>query len=112
MVEQRRYPRYAVPFKIGYSSPGTNGALSPTVAVNVSRTGIRMPVSDNIKIRDRLHIEIDLLDKNRPVKAVGRVVWVRNNGVTGLTAGIRITKLGFIDSSRLLAALLRSKPLV
>ena len=105
MEERRRFPRYEAAFEVKYSTKGTAGIEGYTVSKNISRVGLRLPVSRIVKHGDTLNLAIDANDKRGHVPAVGKVVWVKSiarRAPLELDAGVEFTKLNPQDAERLL----------
>ena len=95
MEERRRFPRYECAFEIKYSTQGNAVIECHTVSKNISRVGIRLPLSRIVKHGDTLNLTIDSNDKKGHVSATGKVVWVKDimrRAPLELDAGVEFTK--------------------
>ena len=104
MRERRRYPRYDTALEVKYSTKGNASIESYTVSKNVSRIGLRLPLTRLIKEGDILDLDIKTDAKNAPVSALGKVVWTRTINRPApleLDAGIEFVKINPIDAGRL-----------
>lgn len=105
MEERRRFPRYECAFEVRYSTLGNAAIESHTVSRNISRVGIRMPVSRIVKSGDTVKLDIDANDEKGRVSAMGKVVWTKNitrPSPLELDAGLEFTKIAPQDTERLL----------
>lgn len=105
MEERRRFPRYECAFEVKYSTQGNAAVESHTVSKNVSRVGIRIPVSRIVKTGDTLKLDIDTNGKRGHVSAVGKVKWVNKISRPApleLDAGVEFLKIEPQDAERLL----------
>ena len=103
MEERRRFPRYDCAFEVRYSPQG-DAKENYTVSKNVSRGGIRLPVSRIVKNGDTLKLDIDINQKRGRVFAIGKVRWLKEisrPSPLGLDAGLEFTKIDSLDVERL-----------
>jgi hypothetical protein len=106
MEDKRRFPRYENAFEVKYSSQSRTGVDGYSVSTNVSRGGLRLPLSSFIKTGDTLRLRIDPSDSRGNVDAVGRVVWARHVGrpaVLQIDAGVEFTNIDPRNADRLTA---------
>lgn len=106
MEERRRFPRYDCAFEVKYSTRGNAAIEGYTVSKNVSRVGIRLPISRIVKNGDTLKLDINANDKGNPVTAIGKVVWVKKIerlSPLELDAGVEFVKIDPQHAERLLA---------
>lgn len=105
MEERRRFPRYECTFEVKYSTQGNAAIESYTVSKNVSRHGIRLPVTRILKTGDTLKLDIDTNDKKGGVSAIGKVKWTKSvtrPAPLELDAGVEFTRIAPQDAERLL----------
>ncbi len=104
MEERRRFPRYECAFEVKYSTRGNATVESHTISKNVSRGGIRLPVSRIIRTGDLLNLDIDTNDKKLRVSAIGKVRWTNSIGRPApleFDAGVEFTKIDTRDAEKL-----------
>ncbi len=104
MDERRRYTRYDCAFEVKYSTQGTAAIEGHTVSRNISRGGLRLPLSRIVKNGDTLKLEIDSNNKGR-VSAIGKVRWVKKierPSPLELDAGVEFVNIEPQDAERLL----------
>ena len=70
--ERRRFPRAVFPCKIILSSPIR---LFSSHTENISEGGVRVLLENKLELFTTVGLEI-FLEKERPIKCKGRVVWV------------------------------------
>lgn len=105
MEERRKFPRYESAFEVKYSPRGDTETDNYTVSKNISKGGIRLPVSRVVKNGDTINLDIDISQKKGGVSAIGKVRWVKEIGrpsPLGLEAGLEFTKIDPRDVERLL----------
>ena len=105
MDERRRFPRYECAFEVKYGTPGKAAIEGYTASKNISRIGIRIPVSRIVKHGDTLNLAIDTNDKKGRVSATGKVRWIKNitrPSLLELDAGVEFTKIAPQDAEGLL----------
>lgn len=107
MRERRRFPRYESVLEVRYSTKGIASIESHTVSQNISRVGIRIPVSRIIKKGDIINLDINPNDSKGPVSCVGKVVWTRKierPAILEQDAGVEFMRLDPNEAERLLEA--------
>lgn len=79
MENKRRHERYAYPFEVEYSPKGDGMLYSRSIAKNISKGGICIPVlSRLVRTGDDILLEISHPEKrNSPVSVRGKVMWTR-----------------------------------
>lgn len=105
MEDRRRFPRYDCAYEVRYSTQGNAEIESHTVSKNISRVGIRMPVTRIVKPGDRLKLDIDANDKRGRITIEAKVVWtkaIRRPAPLQLDAGLEFLKVKPNDAERLL----------
>ena len=105
MKERRRFPRYDSAFEVKYSTKGKASIESYTVSKNISRIGIRIPVSRIIKNGDIINLDIDPNDNKGPVAVVGKVAWIKEvdrPALLEVDAGVEFVKIDPAEVERLL----------
>ena len=104
MEERRRFPRCECAFEVRYSTHGNAAIESHTVSKNVSRVGIRLPLSRIVRTGDLLNLGIDTNDKKGRVSAIGKVRWtnsISRPAPLELDAGVEFVKIEPQDAERL-----------
>ncbi len=103
MKEKRRFTRFDKRLGVIYSTLGVANVGASVVTSNVSRGGVKIPISRLIKKGDRLKLEIDAPDKKYPpIQAIGRVAWTREIGRFDIDSGIQFIRISPYDSNRLI----------
>ena len=105
MKERRRFPRYDSALEVKYSTKGKAAIESYTVSKNISRVGIRIPVSRIVKSGDSINLDIAPNDNKGPVSCVGKVVWTKETArpaILEVDAGIEFVKTNPAEIERLL----------
>ena len=108
MEERRRFPRYDCAFEVKYSTQGNAEIEGHTVSNNISRGGIRVPISRIVKTGDTLKLDIDINHKRGRVLALGKVRWIRNivrPSPLELDAGLELIHIAPQDAERLVETL-------
>ncbi|MBF0490754.1 MAG: PilZ domain-containing protein [Candidatus Omnitrophica bacterium] len=75
-LNRRKFPRVVYPCLIKISSKGEQIESFLTHTENMGTGGICIIVKKEIKLFTDVEVEIDLLDTEDHVKAMGKVVWV------------------------------------
>ncbi|MFA5147041.1 MAG: PilZ domain-containing protein [Candidatus Omnitrophota bacterium] len=104
MKERRRFPRYDHAIEVRYSTPGIAAIEGYTVSKNISRVGLRMPITRIVKEGDVINLDIEPKHKEGPVSATGKVVWTRPiNRLARLEmdAGVEFIKIDHSRANRL-----------
>jgi hypothetical protein len=102
MLEKRRFPRYDKEVEVRYSTGGIASVESTSLTKNISRSGIRMPVSRLLKKGDQLRLTLSAPSRDSShIYATGRIAWTREAGQFELDAGLEFTKIDPRDSERL-----------
>jgi len=101
-TERRKYVRINKILVVSYQVVKTlmrPGAMSR----DISKGGIRLVLSQNLKCGDVLDIEIFIIEGEPPMKALGVVVWtkVRESRQDPFEVGIEFTKIDPLDRLRL-----------
>lgn len=110
MVERRRAPRYNCDFEVRYSTDGIASVESYTIAKNISRYGICIPVSHVVKKGDTLRLNINTSDNESSITATGKVVWtgdIENPPLAQLNAGIEFIQVDPNDVEMLIKSAAR-----
>lgn len=105
MEERRRFPRYEAAYEVKYSTQGNAAIESHTVSKDVSRLGLRIPVSRIVKEGNVLTLDIKPYNSGDFVRITGRVVWTRRltrPAVLESDAGIEFTRIDSALSEKLL----------
>lgn len=105
MRERRRFPRYEAALEVKYSTQGSAAIEGHSVTRNISRVGMRLPVSRIVKSGDLIDIAIKPNGTETPISALGRVVWARKierPAPLELDAGVEFVKINSDDVTRLL----------
>lgn len=105
MQERRKFPRYESALEVKYATKGNAAIESYSVTNNISRLGVRMPMSRLIKHGEVLNLRISPTDAKEPVTAVGKVVWIRpieRQAPLQMDAGIKFLKIDPYATERLL----------
>ena len=104
MRERRRYPRYDTALEVKYSTKGNASIENYTVSHNVSRTGIRLPLTRLIREGDLLDLWIKTNNEKGPVAALGTVAWTRpikRPAPLEIDVGLEFIKINSNDACRL-----------
>ena len=79
MKERRRFPRYNCSFDVNYSTIGVASIESRSVIKDISRSGVKLPVSRVVKKGDVVNLDIYTNPDLDPFLARGRVKWIRED---------------------------------
>lgn len=104
MEDRRMFPRYDCAFEVRYSTQGNAEIEGHTVSNNISRGGIRFPISRIVKTGDTLKLDIDINHKRGRASAIGKVRWIKKIGRPSpleLDAGLEFIKIDPQDAERL-----------
>src|SRR3989338_2468746 len=108
MEERRMHQRYDSALEVKYSTPGSVGMEGYTISTNISRGGMRLPLSKFIRTGETIKLEIETNDRKAKVAAVGKVKWskpISRPSPLQLDAGVEFIRIDSQDADRLLAAL-------
>ena len=106
MTERRRAPRYDCSFKVDYASRGIASIESQAKAEDISKFGIRLPLSKILNAGAVLNMHIYTEQDSNPVFATGRVKWTRadiSHSPHTVEAGIEFTEIESGDIEKLLS---------
>lgn len=105
MDERRKFIRYDCSFKVNYASQGTVSLECHSMAENISRGGMRLPVSRLLKNGSELSLAIYARNDKSPIPARGTIVWM-NKDISvsrfNAEAGIEFTDVNQDDVDKLL----------
>ena len=105
MKDKRRFPRYDCSFAVRYTTRGTASLESMTIAEDISRSGIRLPVSRIVKEGDVLALYIYPREESGAVSATGVVKWTLHRPKEqryNVDAGVQFTDIESSDVDRLI----------
>lgn len=95
--DRRNTKRYEIPLRLTYKDPDTNDSAG-SLTKNISRAGLRFPVSNKIEKGTILEINIEDPNTSKPLSALAKVMWVEefvagdNAGKTVYEIGVRLCK--------------------
>ncbi len=105
MKDKRRFPRYDCSFAVRYTTRGTASLESMTIAEDISRSGIRLPISRMVKAGDVLALYIYPKEESGAISATGIVKWIQQRPKEqklNVDAGIQFTDIESNDADRLI----------
>ena len=105
MIERRRFPRYDCSYDVDYATDSLASLEGRSVAEDISKGGMRLPVSRIVRKGDVLKMDIYPSRKEYPVSARGRVRWVqeaRDALPFNVDAGIEFISIELDDIDKLL----------
>lgn len=84
MAERRLFERITAPLKIRYEIVENPPAAKMAASKDISGGGIRLSLSENLKIGTNLKLDIEIPDgANKTTTAYGTVVWAHKVEITG-----------------------------
>lgn len=75
--ERRHFVRFDTSLKIRYNLIGNNTNSQDAKSNNISRQGLCISTYEKLKEKDNMELEIEVPGFSRPVKLIGRVIWVK-----------------------------------
>ena len=104
MIDRRRYPRIPVHYDLAYKK--TNGkmdSIKRALVQNVSRVGMKIKYSDDLRKDDMLRLDVYKTVDSEPITCFGRVVWHQESPLIygEKEAGICFTRIGWSDTGTL-----------
>lgn len=101
--ERRKFKRFDAYMSVKFTSEqGTDRGIS--LSKDLSRDGIKMNSSNDMKTGSLVDIEINIPDDPKPVRTTGKVMWSRpsKEGDQGFDQGIRFLMMDPVDKFRIL----------
>ena len=95
--ERRKFMRFSTPLDIEYRTLTLNPIFGKSLAKDLSKEGVRVGLKENLPIGTPLEICMNVPGDNLPVFATGKIAWA-----DGLEAGVRLTRIGQSDRTRVL----------
>ncbi|MBU0570968.1 MAG: PilZ domain-containing protein [Candidatus Omnitrophica bacterium] len=105
MQERRKYPRYDVSHPVSYCDVARDPerkSEEETKTEDVSRGGIRVKINRIIEDGRILNLKVRNSSYPEPVDADARVVWVEKTLDDEVLLGLSFTRIGWIESDKLL----------
>lgn len=101
-MEKREFVRLNVELEVAYRVIGSMRDLAGTRTEDASEGGIRVMFPEKVQPDTRLEISIKIPGEEKPVFAVGKVVWVRPDIFGGVyMTGIQFVHIKQADRQRL-----------
>jgi c-di-GMP-binding flagellar brake protein YcgR len=102
--ERRKFKRFDAYMSVKYRSSGDEHLKGISLSKDLSRDGLKMNSSHDLKIGTLLDLEIDIPDDPKPVHTTAKVMWscpseTRNQG---FDQGIRFLMMDPVDKFRVL----------
>ena len=98
MTEERRSARRARIAGVRVTYESATGERVETDARDLARGGLFVRTSNPLSIGKRISLEIQIIGEPGPWSALGRVVWIRENGGQDLPAGMGVKLIDVEDT--------------
>ena len=92
MKERRKYVRFPIVTKVKYNLCGKLSTQDSCLSKNFSGHGINICTKKELPIGKKINLSFSLPIKSKPIKAEGKVVWIKKEKGKVLT-GIKFTKI-------------------
>ena len=106
MENKRKFPRFETAFQVKYCPEHNNRLSSYTIASDVSRGGLRIPIPSGIINKgDAINLDMKTNDGKRHILAIGIVKWLKSinrNAPLDEEAGIEFVETNPSDIDRLI----------
>jgi len=102
--ERRKFKRFDAYMSVKYQTPESEEVKGISLSKDLSREGLKMNSSYDLKTGDLLDLEIDIPDDPKPVKTTAKVMWSRpaEGQNQGYDQGIRFVMMDPVDKFRIL----------
>jgi c-di-GMP-binding flagellar brake protein YcgR len=74
--DRRKYFRVALPLLVSYTVVDVPQEIKELYAKDISGSGMRIPLIDNLAVGTLLKVELDLLKEERKIQLDAKVIWV------------------------------------
>jgi c-di-GMP-binding flagellar brake protein YcgR len=74
--DRRKYFRVALPLLVSYTVVDVPQETKELYAKDISGSGMRIPLNDNLAVGTLLKVELDLLKEERKIQLDAKVIWV------------------------------------
>lgn len=95
--DRRKFMRFNTPLDIKYRTLTLNPIFGKSLAKDLSKEGVRVGLKETLPVGTPLEICMSVPGDNLPVFATGKIAWA-----DGLEAGVRLTRIGQNDRTRVL----------
>ncbi len=101
LIEKREFPRLNVNLEVQYRLLESLKPHQITSTEDMSEKGIRINLPEYIEPKTHLELTMNILDEPEPLKAIGRVVWVRKDlKKNSFTTGIHLVHIEEKDKEK------------
>ncbi|MFZ5801699.1 MAG: PilZ domain-containing protein [Candidatus Omnitrophota bacterium] len=102
--ERRKFKRFDAFMSVRYKSSEDDAAKGISLSRDLSRDGLKMNSTTDVRTGTLLDLEIDIPDDPKPVKTTGKVMWSRvSEGKNqGYDQGVRFVMMDPVDKFRVL----------
>ncbi len=102
--ERRKFKRFDAYMSVKYQTPESEEVKGISLSKDLSREGLKMNSSYDLKVGDLLDLEIDIPDDPKPVRTTAKVMWSRpaDGRNQGFDQGIRFVMMDPVDKFRIL----------
>lgn len=102
--DRRKYPRFKKEVKLSWRKLDSMAKYEEGKTIELGEGGFRIELDKKRKVGEVVEFTIhDPQDPNNPIKALGKIMWVKNRSdktESGLEAGIQLTYLPIKDKER------------
>ena len=78
MKERRKYVRLALALNLSYLPAEERGAAYKTISKDISPIGIRITTEKELKVGQRLKLNIDIPNSPEPIEVNAKVAWTKS----------------------------------
>jgi hypothetical protein len=99
LKERRMFERFVARLPVKFSESGDNFSAD-TYMRDVSAAGAKLVVGQPLSLEDKINLWVRVPDGKEPLRLTGQVIWTKESGRNAWDAGIRFSKIRFMDLHR------------